>query len=670
MKNRFSFERFSKTLISILWLLGIILAYYVMHKPISPQIAFGLFRNFCNLLVAILLLLVAAGIGRKILNKLSLPSLLSITIEASLGIGILYFFILLAGYLHVYHAIFLGSGLLFLLTVLRKNIITWLYEWRSLIHSLDKFNFTGCLLCLGISLIFLSGFLVAISPPVKFDALVYHLALPQAYRIGGGFDYVPSNIFWGMPQIGELLYTVAMVLAGKPAALLTGFFVGLLACLGIFGWIREYFSSQVALVGVVSLLGGFSLADSLSWGYIDWLTILFGLSTLVMFDVWRKTRQRNFLLLAGIFTAFAMGTKYSAGVILFCGLFIIIFTSFRDEPLRKIAQSCFLYFLVVILFFSPWLIKNFIATGNPVYPLLFPAGAMTDLRLARYQGGKPWGGWQDTIFLPIRSTIFGVEESTGYSASIGPLLLGLGLLFWLGWREMNRSQRGIIRLAGITALAGLFVWMIAGRFSSYLLQSRLYFVIFPAFAVLASAGYVGFQKITFSGVRLSRIVNALVLLVFGLNVFQVCIDTLKSGALQVAFALEDEKTYLERNLGWYIPAMQAINDLPYGSKTLMLWEPRSLYCLPKCEPDEILDRWMVDRDREGSTDPKSSQEILAAWQQSGYTHLLYYHAGADFLKQESGFLDNEDWLVLDELLSGLPILEQFGDAYSLYHLNP
>ncbi len=26
----------------------------------------------------------------------------------------------------------------------------------------------------------------------------------------------------------------------------------------------------------------------------------------------------------------------------------------------------------------------------------------------------------------------------------------------------------------------------------------------------------------------------------------------------------------------------------------MLWEPRSLYCLPVCSPDEILDRWRGD----------------------------------------------------------------------------
>jgi len=389
-----------------------------------------------------------------------------------------------------------------------------------------------------------------------------------------------------------------------------------------------------------------------------------------MFDRWRRTRQRKILILAAVFTALAMGAKYTAGVMLLCGLLIVLLSLFREEPPRKVAQSIFLYCWVVILFFSPWLIKNLIATGNPVYPLIFPSGAMNDVRLARYQGGEPWGGWQDTILLPLRATILGVEGSPGYSASIGPLLLGLGALFWLGWGEENRAQHGIISLAGITALAGLFVWMIAGRFSSYLLQARLYFVLFPAFAVLASAGYAGFQSIAFSGVRLGRIVNALVLLVFGLNVFQVCNDTLNSGALQIAFALEDENAYLERNLGWHMPAMQAINALPSGSKALMLWETRSLYCLPKCDADEIIDRWIADRYEDRSMIPRSTQEILASWQRSGYTHLLYYHAGADFLRQEEHFLDDEEWLVLDDLLADLPVQEKFGEAYSLYRLSP
>jgi hypothetical protein len=165
-------------------------------------------------------------------------------------------------------------------------------------------------------------------------------------------------------------------------------------------------------------------------------------------------------------------------------------------------------------------------------------------------------------------------------------------------------------------------------------------------------------------------VNALVLLVFGLNVFQVCNDTLKSGALQVAFALEDENAYLERNLSWYMPAMQAINALPSGSKALMLWETRSLYCLPKCDADEIIDRWIADRYEDRSMIPRSTQEILASWQRSGYTHLLYYHAGADFLRQEEHFLDNEEWLVLDAFLADLPVQEKFGEAYCLYCLSP
>ncbi len=216
---------------------------------------------------------------------------------------------------------------------------------------------------------------------------------------------------------------------------------------------------------------------------------------------------------------------------------------------------------------------------------------MSSLRLDLYQGGEAWGNWLDFVILPVRATLMGLEGGPGYSASIGPLLVGLGLAAVLFWREADERQRLLIRLSALVAITGFIIWIVAGRFTSYLLQSRLYLSFFPALAVLAGAGYAGMSRLNLNGVRLGRVTWFLILLVLGFNTLETGLQTTNQGAAKAILGLSTSDQYLADNLGWLGPAMQALNKLPAGSRVVMLWEARSLYCLPVCEPDEIIDRW-------------------------------------------------------------------------------
>jgi hypothetical protein len=325
--------------------------------------------------------------------------------------------------------------------------------------------------------------------------------------------------------------------------------------------------------------------------------------------------------------------------------------------------------LPVMLVFSPWLIKNLIATGNPVYPLLFPGGAMSPLRLLYFQGGRPWGNWLDVLVLPARATLWGAEGAPGYSASIGPLLLGLGLAAGLGWKNREPAERSFIGLAAQLGLTAIVVWAFVGRFSIYLLQSRLYLTIFPALTVLAAAGYSGLADLVQNGVRFRVIIGTLLILVLGLNAVEVGIDTVDSRPAANILGLTSSEQYLSENLGWYAPAMESLKQLPQGSRVLLLFEPRSYYCLPVCDPDEVLDRWLRSRHEGLSGTPESADQIIENWKKSGYTHLLFYRSGADFLRNEDPKYTSEDWRVLQETLARLDQTASFGESYFLYRLN-
>ncbi len=667
-------------LLAFVWLAGLVISYYVYHKPLTPALAASLGGGFVQLVLAGTLTILAGGVGTWVLQRWCTPAmqlnrLSYLALAAALGFGVLAPLELLVGASIGFVTWFGWGSLLVLLVVFHRPARVWLKGWKAFpallqgLGGLEKYLAA----CLAASV--LLPLLVALAPPLKFDALVYHLMLPRLYLQAGRFYYVPQSIYWGWPQTGEMLYTWAMQLAGVEAAVVLGWMMGFLAVTGLLGLAAHLLGARGAWVCAAAILSGFSLSSVLSTAYVDWLVILMAVAWLTVISEWdcnqvsEPNYSRRWLALAGVMAGMAFAVKYTAGLLMPCGLVIV---AWRTRPaLRKMVLAGLGYALPAALPALPWLLKNWWATGNPVYPLLFPAGAMTALRLEAYTGGSPFGGWMDLFLLPWRATFIGVESGPGYSASIGPLLFGLAGVALLIWGFIKAPLRNSMRAAALTAITGVLLWMILGRFSSYLLQSRLYYAVFPALALLAGAGYTGLQGLSIPGVRLGRLAGILIALVVGLNLMELTVLTARENPLAFLFAQQNESQYLAGNLGWYTPAMEAVEALPEQSHTLLLFEARPFYCGRDCEPDEITDRWLRERYLTLETPARPWQEILAGWRQSGYTHLLVHQAGLAFIRDEKRLpYKDEDWLALAELLENLPIVQDFNGVYTLYRLTP
>jgi hypothetical protein len=646
-----------------------LLSYYISHKPFGPDQAVGLGRALWQIFCTSSLLILAGAVGRRFAPVVDIHPLARLSLQGALGYGMLGFAVfgvgLLGGLRFWIGVLLLAAGLLYF----RREVGQWLADFCALIDLWRESDRWGRFMAIGIFFILWFTFLVALAPPLKFDALVYHLALPKQYISEGQITYIPEIMFWGMPQNGEMIYTWAMLIAGDQAAALSGWFFGFLTLLGLAGLIRQYFEASAVWAGLGSLLAGFSLAAALSWGYVDWLAMLFGISTLLALDQWRRSRQHHHLLLAGVLAGMAVGVKYTAGVIL-PGCFVAIFLISRQEQAgirfwRRVGWFTIMTGLLVF----PWLLRNWFATGSPIYPLLVPAGAMSPLRVMLYQSGQAWGNWLDAIILPLRATFFGSEQAAGYSSAIGALLVGLSLPAWLGRSFLGHTERQITSLAAWLVIPGLIIWMILGRFTGYLLQSRLYFVFFPAASLLAAVGFICLNRITGIGFRVGWVTRILVALALFMNVFEVGLYHIRLNPQNYLMGLQSSDEYLAQNLGWTAPAFQSLSKLPDQSRVLLLWETRSLYCQRSCDPDEVLDRWLVERYSRPDQPARAALEIRQGWLQEGYSHLLLHKAGLDYIRQNAATSSNyslDDWNELDRLLSDLELIESFGEAYLLY----
>jgi hypothetical protein len=649
--------------IGLLWPTAVLVLYFLSHKPLNPQLAFDLLLAAWRLTAAAILVTLAGGLGLRLAPLPGLHPLARLSLQAGLGLGLFALGVLLIGATLGAPRWLFFAAVILLALLLRRPGLAWASQFRAFGDLWDESGRFGRLAAALLATGLLAGLAVALAPPLKYDALSYHLTLPEAYLRLGRIEYLPWIATWGHPQAAEMLYTWAIALAGRQAAAVLSWCFAPLTALGLLGYLRQRIGLSPAWAGAAALLAGYTLMVSPAWAYSDWLGLYFGFGCLVALDLWRQGGARANLWLAGAFAGLAFSTKYTAGALALAGLGALGWHAWkRRSPFLPAALHFGLAGAALAL---PWLVKNLIATGNPLYPFLFPAGAMTPARIANFQGTPPFGNWLDFVLLPVRATAIGLEGAEGYGVSPGPLLLGLGGLAWIRSSRRNDEQRAALQNAALITLTGLLIWAVGNQLSGYLIQTRLFFSLFPAFAVLAACGFNAVEGLSLPGVRPGRILAALVVLVLGLNVLEVNVASLKQGAPQAALGLISSEEYLKNNLGWYQPAMEAVNQLPPGSLVQLIYDPRSLYCKENCLPDENIDRWLTAYAEIGDFNL-----IRDRWRQEGITHLLVYRSGVEFLLEaKDPHHPKETLLALDSFLKELPALENFGGVYELYSLT-
>jgi len=254
-------------IVALVWLAVIVSVYYISHKPLSPQTAGSIAATVGQFLTAAAITSIAGGIGARWLKIDSLHPLAILSIQTAWGLGVSSLLILAIGLVFGFGPWQLG-GLLFLLAITHwRNVWIWVTSWQAIAILWQGRGFLARALGLGSALILLASLGMALAPPVKFDALVYHLALPRYYLNTGGLVPWEGAWFWGMPQTGEMLYAWAMALAGDRAAACLGWLMGFLALVGLWGFSFQDFGRRSAWVAVGGLLSGITFVPGLASAY-------------------------------------------------------------------------------------------------------------------------------------------------------------------------------------------------------------------------------------------------------------------------------------------------------------------------------------------------------------------------------------------------------------------
>ncbi len=678
----------------LIWAAMIIAAYFVIHKPLNPFQAGMILSSLVDMLVVLILVSLAAGMGRSISGALlDLNRLERASVQFALGLGCLSLWVLAAGLLGLFQTVIAWGAALVGLLIFRKAIWSW---WKDLYCGFRQA--APSILVERVSLLFV-GFLLllnltlALAPPTRWDSLVYHLEVPRRYVAAGRVSFLPDNLYAGFPGISTMWSSWAILMHAPTSAAVFGWAVGVIALLGLAGFSTRILGGQWNWLPAAILLSGSSISQALHWAYVDWWIILSGVTLWILLLSYLESHSPLCLALSGVLMGFAIGVKYTAGTLLILFTAALLFSGrqpsfenslpdtennfrkrlaalFSGKSWRSLLNEGVILAVVVFACVSPWLLKNFLYTGQPLYPM-----AMGQLTPDPWQQtfGKdplPQRTWLEDLLLPVDATLFGIEGAQvlgkpEYSANISPLFLAFIPALWLGWKKRTTRQKGMLKVLLLLAMVNWLVWTVLSHIANELLWPRHYFGVFPVYAVLAAAGLQGVAGLRFGQVRLQRVLLALLLLVFlfsGLSEWQ---SWIKRNPLAVLNGVENQDAFLTRELGAYYPAMQVIQTLPENARLLFLWEPRVFYCQRECLTDATLDNWWYLR--QAYSDPPNIKNQLCLQE---VTHVLIYHVGVEWMQKQTSIYSDQDWMALQDFVTDeLDGPVSIGTDYSIYRLG-
>ncbi len=259
---------------------------------------------------------------------------------------------------------------LFLLSQVR-SIPVWT-SWLGLVFSdLMSGRNKGERLC---RILFAAGFLAlligAFSPELGGDALCYQLNLPKLFLAKGSVAPVYYDINSYFPLFMNYLYLIGLATGGMLSAKLFHVLTGLLLFMALKTKLTEemknrgwaYFLSLVFLMTPV-------VYNMLSTTYVDVGLALYVFLSFAAMQEGFRSKQLNLFLLSGFLLGCGISIKYLGlvSVLALSGVFVWEHVSISISIWLK---RFFTWVGGCGLGFGYWVIRNWMITGNPLYPYL------------------------------------------------------------------------------------------------------------------------------------------------------------------------------------------------------------------------------------------------------------------------------------------------------------
>lgn len=582
---------------------------------------------------------------------------------AAFSIGSLIFCVFILGHLGLLAWPFLAASV-------AAAVIGYFYFEKK---AFGGFNRPACLSnrdkgLLGLLFAFILLILpLSMTPPAVRDELIHHLAVPKLYLAKGRIFEIPFMGFSYLPQNIDLLYLIPLALGNDIVPRLIHFAFGLLTGLAIYFYLRPGLGRSWGLLGFIFFISTPVVVNLSKTAYIDLGSAFF--STLAVIGALRYKEEGVFkwLALSAAALGLGLGAKYTNLVTLFLIGFFILHSSYsRERRLFSAVKSGLIYAGIAFAVLSPWLIRNYIWTGSPLYPLVqivspsagtaaAPNGAVEAVRLSNelpplVKRELLYGeGFLDIVLLPLRVFWEGVDNSLEkFDGVLNPVFL---LLIPLAFLRKQNDGKWLGLFALLYFIATVLTIDLAIR---YVMPA------IPALTILAVYG----ARNAFGNKSLRPLGILLAAAFLGFNLYYIKGLYERYHPTEYLAGKKDRDAYLSEVLPDYSVVKAANRMMPEGSRVIMLfagergyyWDHDYFY------PDRLGNYFkvLIKNSRDGA-------EIKKRFKEAGFTHVFTKES---LLAQfAAGNFSDDEIRVVSDFFMNHTVKVASGNGFSVFHIK-
>lgn len=202
-------------------------------------------------------------------------------------------------------------------------------------------------------------------PELSFDALWYHLTLPKLYLSFDKIRYIPGGLFYysASPQFGEMLYLggLGTNLAFVPKMI--HFLFGVASSYLVYKLFRQFTDITKSLAASLLVYSQLLIGWLSVSAYTDLILLFYVLLGFLALVYWKKGKPGSWLIESALFFGIALSVKLTASLLVVAVLIALLLT-------RQKLKDILVFGLFSLIPVLPWLVRSYLATGNPVYPYL------------------------------------------------------------------------------------------------------------------------------------------------------------------------------------------------------------------------------------------------------------------------------------------------------------
>jgi hypothetical protein len=638
-------------LLAILWVVGLSLVYLVRYGAwFLPWQAFNLFgetlpvlhigphfqefwiARACDLACVVGIVAAALGLGATVTDRLvAKRDILGALLALAVGLWLLAVVTLVAGAVSITKVPLVCLTLLcWLLPAPRKFV-------RDFQISTDRTDSWAKLMVACVVIAAVLNLAGTLAPPFEYDELEYHLGALADYQRAGHIVFLPHNFYSNLPQLTEMLYLLATTLTSDIAAKLLHWVFGLLGALAVFGVARRLWSRAVGLTAAALFYCTPFVQDLGQTARIDLATAFFATIAFGALVIGSEEENRNLIWLSALCAGAAIATKWTA-------IPVVLLPSIGFLACRQKFRLLPPFILLGVAMVAPWLVKNWLLAGNPVYPLFY-----------QWFPHPYWSAAQAAMFSGKHYATFGWGT--------------VGQFFLLLW-NYSFVEPGAVPLLLMTAPLVLFVprvepaakragWLVAGSYVSWFCFTfRPWRFLFPDFGLAAVAGAFAMDKF-------GR--DAMVRIALRVAVGIVMLASLATLALDDLVDMENpehmppQMNFVQYTLGQFTrdefaarmgkgvlePVIWMNNNLPDNAKVLYVGEGRVYYTKHAVLWTTAFDQSLLTA---MSDQANTTEELLAALRAKGITHVYMNFSELGRLQHSYDYMLDANWNLIRNTL--------------------